>query len=109
MPLRSVLHTLVVASALLACSQAAAQEWRLFGRHQECAPLSSLKRKLPDMPDVRTPQAFSAYLERKGLTFTRQAHPTAGGEAVEFQVPDAGLAVLFVPRPLCGEDAPATR
>ena len=109
MPLPPVRLTLVAAFAVLVCSQAAAQEWSLFGRHGECAPISSLKRKLVGMPEVRTPEEFSAYLDLKRLKFTRQAHQAVGGGAVEFQVPDAGLAVLFVPRQLCGRDLPATR
>lgn len=109
MPISTVRHALLAASAALVCSQAAAQEWRLFGRHGECAPISALKRKLQDMPEVRTPEEFEAYLDLKRLKFTRQAHQAGGGGAVEFQVPDAGLAVLFVPRQLCSKDLPAAR
>jgi hypothetical protein len=109
MALSSIRLVLVAASAALLCSQAAAQDWSLFGRHGECAPISSLKRKLQDMPEVRTPEEFAAYLDLKRLKFTRQAHQAVGGGAVEFQVPDAGLAVLFVPRQLCGKGLPAPR
>ena len=105
----SRLHALVVAWAALWCSQAVAQEWSLFGRHGECAPISSLKRKLQDLPEIRTPEEFSAYLESKRLKFTRQAHRAAWGGVVEFQVPDAGLAIVFVPRRLCGKDASPAR
>lgn len=109
MPLPSVRPVLVAASVALIGSQAAAQEWSLFGRHGECAPISSLQRKLQDMPEVRTPEEFAAYLDLKRLKFTREAHQASGGGAVEFQVPDAGLAVLFVPRQLCGKELPAPR
>ena len=105
MPTTPRLATLVAAVATLLCGQAAAQEWSLFGRRGECAPISSLKRKLNDLPEIRTPEEFSVYLESKRLKFTRKEHHAGPGGAVEFQVPDAGLAVVFVPRQLCGKDA----
>jgi hypothetical protein len=94
---------------MLVCGTANAQEWSLLGRHGECAPISTLKRKLQDMPEIRTPDEFSVYLESKRLKFTRQVHQTGASAAVSFDVPDAGLAIVFVHRQQCGKDDPAGR
>jgi hypothetical protein len=99
----------VALSATLLCGTAEAQEWSLFGRHGECAPISSLKRKLQDMPEIRTPDEFSVYLDSKRLKYTRQAHQAGASAAVGFEVPDAGLAIVFVHRQQCSKAAPAGR
>lgn len=99
----------VALSATLVCGTAIAQEWSLFGRHGECAPISSLQRKLQDMPEIRTPDEFSAYLDSKRWKFTRQVHQTGASPAVGFEVPEAGLAIVFVHRQQCGNHVPAGR
>ena len=104
-----ILSMLVAASIWLVCTGAIAQEWRLFGRHGEYASISSLKRKLQDLPEIKTPDEFSAYLASKRLKFTRQVHPAGTSGAIEFQVPDAGLAIVFVNRQQCGQDGPVVR
>ena len=104
--LRSDVFIAVVAlSGALVSARVSASEWYLLARHGECSPISVLKRKLPDMPEVRDPQGFVAYLEAKRLKFTRQSHAGPSGEAVEFQVPEAGLAVLLVPGEYCRSGA----
>jgi len=103
------ISAIVALSATIFCGTASAQEWSLFGRHGECAPISSLKRKLQDMPEIRTPDEFSVYLESKRLKFTRQVHQIGASPAVGFEVPDAGLAIVIVQRQQCGKDVPAGR
>ena len=80
---------------------AAAQDWSLVGRHGECAPIASLQRKLPDLPDVRTPQALLAHLDRKKLAYTTRTVTVAQGQWLEVQVPAAELAVVLAPQALC--------
>ena len=87
---------------LLIALPATAEDWNLVGRHGECAPLASLKRKLPDMPDVRTPDDLAAYLDSKRMAYTRRTHSLGQATAVEFVVPEAGLAVLLAPESSCG-------
>jgi hypothetical protein len=80
-----------------------------MARHGECSEIALLKRKLPDLPgDVRDPQAFLRFLDTKGLRYTTQSHPSPSGPAaVEVQVPDAGLALIFVTARQCrGEPLP---
>ncbi|TWO73328.1 hypothetical protein FN976_00325 [Caenimonas sedimenti] len=92
---------LLAVSATLLCANANADAWSLFGRHGECAPISSLKRKLQDLPGIQTPDEFSAYLQSKRLQFTRQNLHAGAAGAVEFQVPEAGLSLVFVPHRVC--------
>lgn len=87
----------------------AAQTWSLVGRHGECAPLSTLKRKLPDIPAVHTPEAFAAYLDSKKLHYTKRAHAVGQAQMIEFQVPEVGLSILLVPEVMCREMAETPR
>jgi hypothetical protein len=60
-----------------------------------------LKRRLADLPDIRDPEAFQAYVSSKGWPFSRKNHPMGSGKAVEFVVESQGLALMFVTRELC--------
>jgi hypothetical protein len=90
-------------------ASASAEAWMLMARHGECSEIALLKRKLPDLPvDARDPTAFLRFLDRKGLRYTTQLHPSpdVGPAVVEVQAPDAGLALLFVPARLCRSGRP---
>jgi hypothetical protein len=93
----------VLVSALAAGSAGAqsAEQWFLFGRHGGCSEIAELRRKLPDLPEVRDPGAFVAYLKAKGMKYTEKPHEVPAGRAVEVQVPDAGLALLFATSQFC--------
>lgn len=90
-------------------AQATQAAWQLLGRHGECAPIAALKRKLPDLPAISTPDELAAHLEAKRLKFTRS--PLKGGPdgAVEFNVPDAGLAIVLVEARHCAAKSPSAR
>ena len=94
---------------LLIALPAAAQDWMLMGRHGECAPLSSLRRKLPEMLDVRSPDALAAYLDGRRIAYRRRDQPLGATTVVEFQVPSAGLAIAVAPASVCAAPPPATR
>lgn len=76
--------------------------WALAAREGGCFPIQSLRRRLPDLPDVRDPDGFQQYLVAKGWVFQRTA--PAGG-AVSFTVESQGLALLFVTRERCSSAA----
>ena len=61
-----------------------AEDWSLVGRHGECAPLRVLQRKLPDLPDVRSPEALAAYLDARRLRYSRRTVSIGRAQAVEF-------------------------
>lgn len=92
---RSVLLSAVVCLVGAQQAQAAEDRWLLFSRHGECFDIAQLKRKLRDMPDVRSPEGFVAFLESKGLRYSRQPIQMPRGRAVEVQVPDLGLSPIF--------------
>ena len=79
----------------------ASDPWFLAAREGGCFPISTLERKLPDLPAVRDPQGFADYVQGKGWAFTQKPHALGAGRAVEFTVPSQGLALMFVTRDLC--------
>jgi len=81
------------------------EEWSLLAREGGCHPILSLRRRLADLPDIRDPDAFQAYLKAKEMTFARKDHSVGLGRAVEFVVESRGLALMFVTRELCGSSA----
>ena len=85
----------------------AADKWFLMARHGECAEVSSLKRKVPDLAEVRDPAAFAALMRAKGHQVTTNALPVPKGKAQEVKVPAAELFLVFVTVELC--EAPPQR
>ncbi|MGR8981662.1 MAG: hypothetical protein ACU84H_16445, partial [Gammaproteobacteria bacterium] len=75
----------------------------LLSREGGCAPLSALERKLADMPPIHAPDEFEAYLRKAQLKYSREEHPAEFGAASEFQVPEAELSIVLVPRAQCTE------
>ena len=60
---------LIGAMLLLPISQSvslASSDWLLMSRHGECVEVGSLKRKVPDLGDVRDPSAFIQLMRDKG-------------------------------------------
>ena len=95
---------LVLAAGLLssgATTAVAADKWFLMARHGECAEVSSLKRKVPDLGEVRDPVAFAALMRAKGHQVTTSDLPVPKGRAQEVKVPAAGLFLVFVTAEVC--------
>jgi len=44
----------------------AASEWLLMSRHGECVEVQSLKRKAPDLGEIRDPSTFAKLMRDKG-------------------------------------------
>lgn len=96
----------LLATALLipsAPAPAQAEEWKLAGREGGCFPIHSLRRKLPELPDVRTPDALEAWLRGKGHAVTRTTH---GPEMVGLDAPALGLHLMLIPARRCTPPAP---
>lgn len=79
----------------------AAAEWFLMSRHGECVEIQSLKRKVPDLGDVRDPSAFIKLMRDKGYQVTVSEISTPTGKAVEVKVPERELSLVFVPPEVC--------
>ena len=79
----------------------AAEEWFLLARHGECAKVSVLKRKIPDLGAINDPKAFATLMRKKGYKVTITRNPLPKGEAYEVLVPEKELSLLFVTKELC--------
>lgn len=79
----------------------AASDWLLMARHGECAEIGSLKRKVPDLGDVRDPSAFIKFMRDKGYQVTVNEVSTPKGKAVEVKVPERELFLMFVTPEVC--------
>lgn len=103
MNMKKAIGTAAVLLGVLLPQPSTAGEWLLLAREGGCAPLAALKRKVADMPPIRTPDELEAYLRKAQLTYSRKEYPTGFGEASEFQVPEVELSVVLVPRAQCTE------
>ena len=95
---------LIGAVLFLSISQSvslAASQWFLMSRHGECAEIQSLKRKVPDLGDVRDPATFIKFMRDKGYQVTVDEVSTPKGKAVEVKVPERELFLMFVSPEVC--------
>lgn len=72
-----------------------------MGRHGECAPVASLKRKVPDLGTIADPQSFAAHMRQNGYATTVTPHVLANGTAFKVAVPAKELALIFVTTNMC--------
>jgi hypothetical protein len=98
--MRLPLPALLAAALLSPAAPAPAQteDWMLAGREGGCFPIHSLRRKLPELPDVRSPDALEAWLRSKGHAVTRKTH---GPEMVGLDAPALGLHLMLIPARRC--------
>jgi hypothetical protein len=97
----ALLAGLAVSGALLS-QRATAGEWFLMSRHGECAPIAALKRKIPDLGDIRDPRAFAEFMRQKGFQVTSSPIAVPRGRAEAVDVPAKSLALMFVTADGCG-------
>ena len=88
-------------SLMMPTTVQATERWLLMSRHGECADLGVLKRKVPDLGEVRDPGAFVSFMRQKGyeVTVTRVSVPI--GKAQEVKVPQKELFLTFVTSEMC--------
>jgi hypothetical protein len=97
-----ILATLaVLAGAGPALPAQAAERWLLMARHGECAEIATLKRKVPDLGDVKDPEAFIALMRKQGFEATSARINVPKGRAQEVKVPAKDLFLLFVTPEAC--------
>lgn len=72
-----------------------------MSRHGECAEIQSLKRKVPDLGDVRDPSAFIKLMRDKGYQVMPKEASTPNGKVVEGKVPEQELSLMFVTSEVC--------
>ncbi len=64
--------------------------------------LEALRRKVPDLGNVRDPQSFAALMRGKGNAVSLRPMEVPRGRVVEVLVAERGLSPLFVTSELCG-------
>ena len=79
----------------------AASEWLLMSRHGECVEVHSLKRKVPDLGDVRDPIAFAKLMRENGHQVIVNEVSILNGKAIEVKVPERELSLIFVAPEVC--------
>ena len=78
-------------------------QWFLMARHGECMEVEGLKRKVPDLADIKDPYSFIKFMRQKGHTVTSSEMTKVKGRAVEVKVPEKDLFLIFVTTELCQE------
>ena len=92
---------LIGAVFLLESHSLAASEWFLMARHGECMEVQSLKRKVPDLGEIRDPSTFAKLMREKGYRVTVNEVSTPTGKAMEVSVPERELSLMFVTPEVC--------
>ncbi len=72
-----------------------------MARHGECFEVEILKRKIPDLGDIKNPYAFIEFMRRKGYTVTFSDIGAIRGKMVKVEVPEKDLAPIFISPELC--------
>lgn len=104
-----IINAIAILIGVLITQPVTAAEWLLLSRHGECAPLDALKKKLPSLPDLNSPDDLAAYLQARHVKYSRKVHSGNHTELHEFQVPSEGLSVILAPRQQCTEVLPGPR
>lgn len=78
-------------------------QWFLMARHGECAEISSLLRKIPDLGAPESPNEFVEIMKNRGLGVDQTPLSLPHGEAVELNVTELSLNLIFVTSDLCSE------
>lgn len=72
-----------------------------MSRHGECAEIQSLKRKVPDLGEIRHPSTFAKLMRDKGYQVTVNEVSTPKGKVVEVKVPERELSLMFITPEVC--------
>ncbi|MCG6877233.1 MAG: hypothetical protein LJE97_19250 [Betaproteobacteria bacterium] len=79
----------------------AAERWFLMSRHGDCVEIGVLKRKVPDLGEVSSPDGFASFMRQKGYEVTSTQVPVRRGKAQEVKVPQKELSLIFVTSEMC--------
>jgi len=76
-------------------------KWFLMSRHGECAEIATLKRKVSDFPEIEDPVSFSRLMRARGHTVIEGPLELPGTGAIQIDVAELSLNLIFVTAPLC--------
>ena len=101
---KSATINVIICFVLFAASWVlAADAWFLMSRHGTCEDVDILERNVPDLGDVRGPDAFAQLMQQQGYKVTSTIISVPRGAARQVDVPDKGLYLMFVNADLCKE------
>jgi len=79
----------------------ASEKWMLMSRHGECAELESLKRKLPNMPNISEMSSLIDFFKSEGYSVESKLFPNTKNGAYQIDVPDLSLNLMLVRESFC--------
>jgi hypothetical protein len=82
-------------------SVAESSEWYLMSRHGQCAEIKVLERKIPNLGHITSPDIFVNLIENRGYDAVVNEMPELNGNAVQVNLPEKDLAVIFVKKLIC--------
>ena len=102
------MHLLVPTALISSASANNLERWFLISRHGECAEITILQNKIPDLGNIKDPQAFIAFMEGKGhKVIVKDLYSNERKEiqrmAFDVRIPSEGLSLLFVKGIICKE------
>ena len=77
------------------------ENWFLMARHGECAKIESLQKKIPELEKIKNPDEFLKLMKEQGHEVKVNKMQETGGNAIEVNIPDKGLYLIFVREVLC--------
>ena len=75
------------------------EKWFLLSRHGECAEIATLQRKVSDLPELEDPVSFSRFMRARGHTVIEQPLELSGVGAIQIEVVELSLNLIFVTGP----------
>lgn len=76
-------------------------KWFLMSRHGDCAEIATLRRKLPDMPEIDGPVSFSQYMAASGHIAVEQPLQSNKDDFAQIDVETLSLSLIFMKETLC--------
>ena len=78
-------------------------KWMLMSRHGECADISALKRKVPNLPEVSDVSSLIDFFNSEGHSVQSKELPGSEGRAYQVDIPDMSLNLVLVRESLCAQ------
>ena len=78
-------------------------QWMLMSRHGECVEIKSLKRKLPNLPNISKPSELIEFMNSQGHFVNSKKLTGSAGRAYEIDISDLSLNLIVVRESLCAK------
>jgi hypothetical protein len=79
------------------------ERWMLMTRHGECVEIGSLKRKLPNLPNISEVSSLIEFAKAQGHFVISKELPGSAGRAYEIDISDLSLNLVIVRETLCAK------